>query len=65
MTVKKIFELGLINDDAEIYIRDAEMHVLTHGNWYQDNILEYLDRKVECFTWQDNGEFFIDLLMEV
>lgn len=61
MTVKKILQLGLINDSTEIYIRDSDMHVLAHGNWYQDNILAYQDHVVECFTWQDNDEFFIDL----
>lgn len=61
MTVNKIFHLGLINDSAEVYIRDSDMHVLAHGNWYQDDILEYQNHVVECFTWQDNNEFFIDL----
>ena len=64
MTLRKIFAFGLINDNTEIYIRDPDMHVLTHGNWYQDNVLEYLDNILECFTWQDNEEFFIDLNKE-
>ena len=61
MTVKKIFELGIIGDDTEIYIRDSEMYTLTHGNCYQDNILKYLDSIAECFTWQDDNKFYIDL----
>ena len=62
MTVNKIFtELGLINDDTEVYIRDTDSHVLAHGNWYQDNVLRYLDNEVESFTWQDDNNFYIDI----
>lgn len=61
MTLKKIFELGLISDSTKVYVRDPDMHALAYGNWYQDNVLEYQDHVVECFTWQDNNEFFIDL----
>ena len=61
MTINKIFELGLIHDKTSIWIRDKELHVLAHGNWYQDHILEYEDRKVESFTWQDDNQFYIDL----
>lgn len=58
MKVKDIHELGLIEDSTEIWIRDFGefgMKVLAHGNWYQDNILSYLDYEVECFHWQDDG----------
>ena len=56
MTVSKIFtELGLINDNTEVWIRDNDLHVLAHGNWYQDNVLRYLDNEVESFTWQDDN----------
>lgn len=61
MTVNKVFETGLIHDNTEIYIRDEDLHVLAHGNWYQDNILGYLDKEVECFTWQDDNKFYIDV----
>lgn len=61
MTVSKIFELSLVNDNTSIWVRDKEFHVLGHGNWYQDNILEYEDREVESFTWQDDNQFYIDL----
>lgn len=61
MTISKIFEVGLINDDTEVWIRDSEFHVLAHGNWYQDNILDYLESEVESFTWQDDNKFYIDV----
>lgn len=61
MTVKKIFDVGLVNDSTEIFIRDEGFHVLAHGNWYQDDVLEYLDHGVESFTWQDDNKIYIDV----
>ena len=61
MKLKKIFDLGLVNDDTEVWIRDPDLHVLAHGDWYQDNILEYLDHELESFTWQDDDNFYIDV----
>lgn len=63
MTVKDIFQSGLtlVSDNTQIYIRHPDMHVLARGHWYNDNILEYLERTVESIVWQDNDEFFIDL----
>lgn len=61
MTLRKILELGLIDDNTEVWVRDPDMRVLTHGNWYQDNVLKYLDSELECFTWQDDNNFYLDL----
>ena len=61
MTIEKIYEIGLIKDDTEIFIRDNDFNVLAHGNWYQDNVLDSLDAKIESFTWQDDNKIYIDL----
>ena len=61
MTLKKIQELGLINDNTVVWVRGGDLHILTSGNWYQDNILEYAGRELESFTWQDDNNFYIDL----
>ncbi len=61
MTLRKIFGLGLVNDDTEIWVRDSDMRVLVHGDWNRELVLEYLDSELECFTWQDDDNFFIDL----
>ena len=61
MTLRKIFDLGLVNNDTEIWVRDSDMRVLVHGDWERDLVLEYLDRELECFTWQDDDNFYIDL----
>lgn len=61
MTLRKILEMGLIADDTEVFIRDNDMHVIAHGNWFQDNVLEHMTDDVECFTWQDDNKFYVDL----
>lgn len=65
MTVKQIMQLNLgnelINDDTEVWIRDEDLRVLAHGDFNQDEVLEYLNRKVESFTWQDDNKFYIDV----
>ena len=61
MTLRKIFGLGLVNDDTEIWVRDSDMRVLVHGDWNRELVLEYLDSELECFTWQDDDNFFIAL----
>lgn len=61
MTLSKILEMGLIADDTEVYIRDSEMCVIAHGNWFQDHILDHMNDDIECFTWQDDNRFFIDV----
>ena len=62
MTLEKIYEMGLIEDYTEIFVRHSEgFKVLAHGNWYQDNVLEYTHREVESFTWQDDDKIYIDL----
>ena len=61
MTLSKIYELGLINDNTEIWVRDPDMYILAHGNWYQDDVLKYMNTELECFTWQDDNNFYIDV----
>ena len=64
MTLRKILELGLINGDMEIWVRDHNMRVLTHGDWERTLVLEYLDSELESFTWQED-DLYIDLKDEV
>lgn len=61
MTVSDIFDLKMVNDGIEVYIRDSESNVLAHGNWYQDNILKYTHSAAVGFTWQSGGRIYIDL----
>lgn len=34
---------------------------IIHGNWYQDDVLDYMDHEVEIFTWQDDNELYVDV----
>lgn len=61
MTLEKIYEMGLIKDSTEIFIRDEEFHVLAHGNWYQDDVLDYMRNEVKSFTWQGDNKLYIRL----
>ena len=61
MILDHIFQSGLIEDNTMIAIRDGNFNVLAVGNWYQDNVLKYLNNEVESFTWQDNAEIYVDV----
>lgn len=62
MKLEKIYKLGLIKDNTEMFIRqDEEFHILAHGNWYQDNILNYMHHEIESFTWQDDNKIYVDI----
>ncbi len=61
MTLEKIYNMGLVKDNTEIFIRDEDFKVLAHGNWYLDNVLNYMHHEVESFTWQDDNKVYIDV----
>lgn len=64
MTLEKIIETGLVKDSTILTIRkygEYGMIVAAIGNWFQDNVLDYLNNEIESFTWQDDDYFYIDL----
>lgn len=61
MTLSKILEMGLIKDDTTIIIRNEDLSPLTGGNWFQDNVLNYINNEIESFTWQDDNTIYIDI----
>lgn len=64
MTLGKIYDMGLIKDDTEIFILQGEtFHVLAHGNWYEEHILKYMHREAESFTWQVDNKLYIYVKM--
>lgn len=60
MTIEKII-LMLAGDSTVLYIRNQDFGLITSGNWYQDNVLEYVHHEVESFTWQDDDKIYIDV----
>lgn len=61
MTLKRIFMSRLINDNTEVYIRSDYFNVITQGKWYNNNIISYLNCRVESFTWEDGNNLYIDI----
>ncbi len=53
--------LELAYGNYGLFIRDNDFSVLAHGNGYQDNVLDFLDAKIESFTWQDDNKIYIDI----
>lgn len=61
MTVEKIIRMDFIERTTRIFIRQDGASILAYGNWYQDNILDYREREVKSFTWQNHDEVWIDI----
>lgn len=62
MTLHKLLlETEIIKDDTEIYIRDSEAQLYARGKWFQDNLLEFSNRLIHCFRWEENNSIFIEL----
>lgn len=47
MTLERLFDMGLVKGNTEIYIRDEEMYTIARGNWYQDKVLDHMTDKIE------------------
>lgn len=65
MTVQQIYELGLLDDSTEIFVRGEALNVLANGNWFHDYILDYATHEVESFVWQNDNKFYIDVISPV
>lgn len=61
MTIEKLIDMEIINDKTEIYVRDTDFGLITHGNWFQDNILDHVQDKIDRYSWQDDNRVYIDL----
>ncbi len=62
MVIRDFLFSGLINDETEIIVRDDDFHVVAHGNWYQDNVLDYMHCIVDAFTCQGDNKIYFDLI---
>ena len=63
MTVLELFALNLHDDNTivEIFMEEGVFNRILRGNWYQDHILDCLDKPVKEFTWKEGGVFRIKL----
>lgn len=52
----------LVNNETFIYVRNEEnTSLLTSGNWYQDNVLDYFQKEISRFTWKNDNKLYINL----
>lgn len=58
MTISKLYEAGIINDDTKITVRNSHFVIVAAGNWFNDNIQDYINKELESFSWQDNNKVF-------
>lgn len=61
MTVENMIKLGLIKDTTTVIIRGKDLRPRAKGRWFEDHVLAFVSCEVECFTWQDDDRFYIDL----
>jgi len=59
LTFRKLIEMELVNDDTFIVFRDKQLLPIAMGNWFNDNILSFMDYIIEDFTWQDDNRLYI------
>ncbi len=59
MTLRKIFELGLIDDSTNIYVRDSSFNTVAFDSY--KCLSSFYDMELESFTWQDNNWIYLDL----
>ena len=50
MLLGELVEIGFVNDETMVSICDNPVAPCAKGVWYEDNVLRYLSREVECFT---------------
>lgn len=62
MTIRNVFEMGLVKDKTEIIIRDGGFKVF-RGDQYHPDFLEYKECKIDGFTYHHVGDWIrFDLL---
>ena len=71
MTLHDVISLySIVNDETRIVLNRLQ-HDLPHyeaghcsGNWYQDNILKYIDCEVQRFTYNADNNHLIATIIE-
>ena len=58
MKLRELITTGIINDESNLTIFDmsnAGESWHTSGKWFEDNILDFMNREVESFYWDKNN----------
>lgn len=64
MTLKDLVFNNLIKDNDEITISKpliGNACDMRNGNWYNDNIVNFLDSEIQAFSWSEDGGYSIAL----
>ncbi len=62
MKVKDIINSDLVEDGMRVVIRrEDSFRAIAEGWVHEDVAIEYYDREVSAFTWQDDRMLYIDL----
>lgn len=57
MTVKDLIESGLIQDNHRVCVKTqifGSRQQIIAGRWYQDNVLELMDREVKYLQFKED-----------
>lgn len=61
MTLRKLFNMGLINANTRICIFAPDLDGAIYGKPLEAEILDYEDVNLERFTWYHDNMLIIDL----
>lgn len=64
MKLKELIESGLVKDDHEIAVTVlvcGHAAELRKGNWFNDQIMDVMDREIDTFEYQLGGHWYIEL----
>lgn len=64
MTLKEVLESGLVKDDDVIEIHIpmiGSMENIKRGHWFNDQILDVMDRKIDTLQYTSWGDWDITL----
>lgn len=61
MKVADILLYDFVDRDTSVFIRDSDFHVLAHGFYFFDCVLDYAFYCVYAFCWEDGNVLYINI----
>lgn len=64
MTLRELLANGLVKDtDVIVMAKPLSGNAcdMRKGNWFNDQVLEYMDAEVGAFSWNEDNEWSITL----
>ncbi len=60
--IGQLLMAGLIDSSTRVYVRDFDFHVLFQGEHDSVELENFVDSRLDSFTWEDGGSLYIDLV---